>query len=67
MKFWDKVHNKQSESPTVNGMSPEILEEWTDVYQEDFVEWQTIPPIKGKYPPIFGNICLVIFGKSVKF
>ena len=40
MKFWDKVHNKQSESPTVSGTSPEMLEEWTDVYQAAFVEGQ---------------------------
>lgn len=40
MKFRDKMHNKQSESPTVIGTSPEMLKEWTDIYQAAFVEGQ---------------------------
>lgn len=40
MKFWDKVHNKQSESLDASGTSPEMLEEWSEIYQAAFVEGQ---------------------------
>jgi hypothetical protein len=40
MKFWDKVHNKQSESLQASGTSPKMLEEWTDIYQAAFVDGQ---------------------------
>lgn len=40
MKFWDKVHNKRSESLDASGASPEMLKEWTSIYETAFVEGQ---------------------------
>ena len=40
MKFWDKVHNKQSENLDASGTSPEMLREWTEIYHTAFVEGQ---------------------------
>ncbi|MCI4589778.1 hypothetical protein MOK15_06695 [Sphingobium sp. BYY-5] len=40
MKFWDKVHSKQSESLDESGTSPEMLKEWTGIYEAAFVEGQ---------------------------
>lgn len=40
MKFWDKVHNKQSESLDASGTSPEMLKEWTGIYETAFAEGQ---------------------------
>ena len=40
MKFWDKVHNKQGESLDASGASPEMLKEWTDIYETAFIEGQ---------------------------
>ncbi len=40
MKFWDKVHNKQSESLDASHTSAEQLTEWTNIYQAWFVAGQ---------------------------
>jgi hypothetical protein len=40
MKFWDKVHKKQSESLDASGTSREMLREWTEIYDTAFVEGQ---------------------------
>lgn len=40
MKFWDRVHNKQGESLDASGASPEMLKEWTDIYETAFIEGQ---------------------------
>jgi hypothetical protein len=38
MGFWDKVHNKKTESVDVSGTTPELLNELTDEYRKRFSE-----------------------------
>jgi hypothetical protein len=40
MNYWDKVHNKKSESLDSSNTTPDMLKSWTDIYQEAFLEGQ---------------------------
>lgn len=40
MTFWNKVHNKQSESPDTSGTSLAMLDDWMSIYQAAVAEGQ---------------------------
>jgi hypothetical protein len=40
LKFWDKVHNKQSENLDLSGTTSDKLRGWTNVYQTEFLVGQ---------------------------
>ena len=42
MGFWDKAHNKKSESLAASGTSLDVLEELTGIYQREFREGQQL-------------------------